>query len=403
MNKNKKKIILKYEYILPILFTIIFYIQIYAGYQDDSSMSLNLFIKTFLRLIQYIFCIVILGFIIKKHYINKNAIIMAFFCFLFTVIPIINNYSKGGNGILTFLFLILFFLSNTEAQYKSFIYCRYIWVILSIISIFYFISYIYHFPLSYIIRPYYFNLNNGIILEYIDYRFCFLYKEGNMIRLCGICNEPGYFGTLSALFLCADNLKLKEKKNIIIFIAGCLTSSLAFFVLLLLYFLFSCYKNKRRIIIITIIVIFYIFILSHIKTGNETIDYFLRRIEITDKSIIRNSRSNAEIETLLEKMLKNSLFWGFGSGYSSTYVKGLSYKTYLIDYGILGFVIMYGSLFLGAIHKCKNFKSIIYILIFFISIYQRPDIFNMQYILLLFGGLSYILYMQNKNINIKLK
>ena len=51
---------------------------------------------------------------------------------------------------------------------------------------------------------------------------------------------------------------------------------------------------------------------------------------------------------------------------------------------------MWGSLLLAALYKNKNYLSIIYIIVFFVNIYQRPNIMTLQYQILLFGGLAFI-------------
>ena len=134
-------------------------------------------------------------------------------------------------------------------------------------------------------------------------------------------------------------------------------------------------------------------VLSNISTGNETIDLFLRRIQFSNGKLIGDNRSNSIADSLLKDTINNRPIWGFGEGYTSSKTTGiLTYKSYIINYGVVGFILMYGSLFLSAIYTYwkKNLEIIIYPLIFFISIYQRPNIFNLPYIILLFGGLAYI-------------
>lgn len=391
MYRSKKKSIYNY---LPIFFTIIFYIQIYAGYQSDSTIG-NLLLREKMRLFQYCEIIIILGCIMRKKYITINKILLIMMCLIFTIIPIVNRYSGKIGGMLLFLILVTFFLSDNKVQYKTFIYCKKGWLLCSIIGIICFVVYLFKIPIPYTEHEYYSRIleNVGVFRYYINYKICFLYKEGTIIRLCGICNEPGYFGTISALFLCADNINLKKIENICIFIAGCLTISLAFFILLILYTILSSCKNKKIFLLILLGIFIYIFIIPNISTGNEAIDYTLRRIQISNGKLIGDNRNRNDVEILLETTLNNKILWGFGGGYTSSNAENFStYKAYIIDYGILGFIMMYGSLFICTIwiYCRKNFLSIIYILVFFASIYQRPNIFNLQYMLLLFGGLAYI-------------
>ncbi len=381
----------KYENIIPIIFTIMFYIQIYAGYQGDNPLG-TAFIRNIFKIFQYVGLVIIMAFILKRRSLYVERILMIGSCLLFTIVPIIDNYSRNLSGLLNFLLIIVFFLSSSKVQYKSFRFCKKIWFIFCVVGIICFIAYLISFPIPYSIRDYYFDLNNGISLKYIDYKVSFLYKEKSIIRLCGICNEPGFFGTISALFLCSDRLNLKNRKNIIIFIAGCLTISLAFFILLVLYILIISIKNKKIFCFILLGIFTYIVILPNIKTGIDSIDWVLKRIQISDGKLNGNNRSNGVVDLISINMLNSCPFFGFGGGYTSLFASNIStYKIYLIDYGIVGFILMYGSLFLSAVYSYwnRNLKNMAYILVFFISVYQRPNIFNLPYMILLFGGLLY--------------
>lgn len=105
MYRSKKKSIYNY---LPIFFTIIFYIQIYAGYQSDSTIG-NLLLREKMRLFQYCEIVIILGCIMRKKYITINKILLIMMCLIFTIIPIVNRYSGKIGGMLLFLILVTFF------------------------------------------------------------------------------------------------------------------------------------------------------------------------------------------------------------------------------------------------------------------------------------------------------
>ena len=62
-----------------------------------------------------------------------------------------------------------------------------------------------------------------------------------------------------------------------------------------------------------------------------------------------------------------------------------------VNYGILGFITMYGALFVSSILGNQNNKvGFCFIMVFFASIYQRPNVFTLYYMILLFGGITYI-------------
>lgn len=75
------------------------------------------------------------------------------------------------------------------------------------------------------IEEYYIQRDNA---NYINYTFAYLFVEFDGIRLCGLFNEPGAFGTFLALFLILDGFNYKHYGNYLLLIAGCLTLSMAF-------------------------------------------------------------------------------------------------------------------------------------------------------------------------------
>ena len=96
---------------------------------------------------------------------------------------------------------------------------------MSILGIIASFSFIFKLGLPYEIVPYYFGDE-----YYINYYFAYLYwggSEGVVFRLCGLFNEPGYFGTVSAILLINEKLHLKRISNLLLFIAGFFTFSAA--------------------------------------------------------------------------------------------------------------------------------------------------------------------------------
>ena len=215
-----------------------------------------------------------------------------------------------------------------------------------------------------------------------------------MARLCGLFNEPGYLGTVLALVLCADKLNLKRKSNWILLIAGFMTFSLAFLLLLAIFLVFLIRKRPVLMIMLILFLILYVFILPYVQFSNPTIQAFINRIMIVDGTLAGDNRSNIYVDSTLSNLLNSTdAFWGYGTGYSSTADFGSvsTYKTYVIDYGVIGFILVYGSLLLASLFKTKRTWYIVaYISCFFISIYQRPYVFSIVYFVILFGGIEYI-------------
>ena len=169
--------------------------------------------------------------------------------------------------------------------------------------------------------------------KYISYGIVFLHKSESVIRLCGICNEPGLFGTISALVLCANGLNLKDKKNIIIFIAGILSFSVAFFIIIFAYYFIKNINKVQNIFILLFIILFFGFVAPNIKTNNNSINYIMKRLSISEFVGKIDSRSSEEVNDLLKNTLKTRPLFGMGHGYIEALSLGdsvLIYKTYLI-------------------------------------------------------------------------
>jgi hypothetical protein len=85
----------------------------------------------------------------------------------------------------------------------------------------------------------------------------------------------------------------------------------------------------------------------------------------------------------------------FGKGYgfvvSSKLGNNSSYKIKLLDYGIVGCMLIWGTLLLSVLkNNFRNKEIMLYIIVFFASIYQRPNIMTLPYLVLLTGGIECI-------------
>ena len=69
--------------------------------------------------------------------------------------------------------------------------------------------------------------------------------NGLLNRLCGMYREPGFVGTIGALFLLGDKMSFRKWENVVILLACLCTFSLAFFVLLILGLLLRAVGNMR--------------------------------------------------------------------------------------------------------------------------------------------------------------
>ena len=404
------KLCITKEKVCGFLFVLSALIMCFAPYQTDSTLSLsNEKIRLLLRIIQYIICAItlIIGVFpqLKKHRVNRISLIHILPILIYFSMIVFNNYYGGIiiSGLLGIIQWIIFALSSEKIQSITFRYLKNAIFIISVLGIICYLNYTLKLFIPYEEVNYY-TLNN--ISTYIDYKIIFLFKgidfssSSQIVRLCGIFNEPGFIGTIAALILSASDFNLKDKKNIIILIAGMMSFSLAFALISILYLILKYSKNIKTFIIVIIIIFAYINILPNIHTNNANINNIIQRMTITENGLLGDNRSKKQLDLIFDYSIRTKPIFGFGDGYLQTQNTGggnLTYKIYVIQYGIFGCLLMWGSLLLASLYKNKNNINVFfYIIIFFLSIYQRPHIFNLMYQILLFGGILYV--KDNKNI-----
>lgn len=225
----------------------------------------------------------------------------------------------------------------------------------------------------------------------------------NRFRLCGIYDEPGRVGTICALFLTAEDLRInKDWKNRFLFVGGVLSLSVAFFIILTFVFIFKLIKNRKikYLLLLTIIVgIFFVF--SQIEFNNVALSALQKRLVINSNGLAGNNRTNAEFEKFFGAFLKNSniyrLLFGYGDGAAYAYCSmhnlgSSSYKCIIYDLGFIGsffyilWIILYGIVY--SKNKSIRWLTVINVLIFLINLYQRPTIFNPSYLLIPLAGIA---------------
>ena len=338
-----------FDRISAILFVVIAIILIAAPYQGDSTLGSNS-LRTLMRALIYflssINVLIVLYSIIKdkKTYsINIVAILPILILFIMTRF---NTYNEMANSssIIYLVLWSLYCLSSNEVKSDTYKIFKKIWVFICIAGIICYFSYKFNLFLPYNSVSYYVRT---AFTSYIDYKFIYLYKYMDSIRLCGICNEPGYFGTFCALILCASRLNLRDRQNILIFIAGIFSFSFAFYLIIIFYLLLKSWKNIRSFIVVLLVFLFYIFALPNIHTNNEQINRFLERFIITESGLSGDNRSTDKLNLIYKYTISSKPFFGMGNGYVKSHYVGeaLTYKTYLIEYGIFGCLLLWGSLF----------------------------------------------------------
>lgn len=256
-----------------------------------------------------------------------------------------------------------------------------------------YLSYVLSLSIPYSICDYY--SSKQIMAFYVDYGFSIIYQSGLELRLCGLFNEPGFFGTVLALTLIFDDCNFRKIGNIILFIAGVLTFSMAFYVLLGLSIMLKAFKNIGTVVIFICAFALFLNVIQNTQFEDPQIQHLVDRFKFDDSAgeMAGDNRTDENFEHAYQRMINDgNLLFGEGM-YSKegTNFTSLSYKTLIYKHGLIGFIIIVGSMFVAAYPLAKhNRNAMIYLLCFFISIYQRPNVYNMTYFCLLFAGLLYI-------------
>ena len=222
-------------------------------------------------------------------------------------------------------------------------------------------------------------------------------------RMSGIYDEPGLVGTVAALLLCGKKFAIKNDwKAKLLLLITIMSFSFAGYILVFAYILLKLFKEgKWKLVVVLLLAAFSLLILVNVDLSNTPMAGIQRRIQITDAGIsFVNNRQTSTFEKGYLQFRRAGLLtklFGFGYGASSrnSYLLGSStYKLTIYDGGYVGFAIkmLFFILYFAKWIKLQNIKkywnAICLLVIFLVSIYQRPSVFYAYYFIALFGGAS---------------
>ena len=215
-------------------------------------------------------------------------------------------------------------------------------------------------------------------------------------RFCGIFDEPGVVGTLAAIFFAGGYKKMNKVWLILLLIEGFFSLSLAFYFLLMIFVIIRAIcDGLAKFAICGIVLIMLLTFFLNIKTDNEFITNIQNRMDLSSSFIFIDNRTSDAYEDEFNSFLqgdKNELFFGRGSGAAeSNYLmsSSWSYKNIIYDYGMIGFCLLIIFVVMCFVYGGIGKSSACFFVVFLISIYQRPDIFNVEYISILICGIAY--------------
>lgn len=215
-------------------------------------------------------------------------------------------------------------------------------------------------------------------------------------RFYSIFDEPGYLGTITAFYLIYQDFDFKKPRNIVLFIGGIFTLSLAFYILAIPYIILKLFKNKKIIIILTIAIGLFI-VFNHLKATDSIL---VSRQEFTSDDF-SSSRGNLDIIRSNIEFIQSQDFFPFlfgngtdshlfahqsnaneGEGVVNSTIFRLFYQI-----GVLG--VLYLIVFV-VLNVKKDSRGIYFAVAFIVSLIQRPQVFEPLFVLLLAVNLKSI-------------
>lgn len=237
-------------------------------------------------------------------------------------------------------------------------------------------------------------------------------------RICGIYSEPGFVGTVSALFLAGDNFNLKRKENRIIAISGLCTFSLAFVVMMVIGYLLHYLgkmKNRKKSMqgmtgVVCLLLVFFLFMSIPFPKGSALSELQARLV--FSETFFNEERFGGSTSAMraYDQFIRSdaaTILLGYGKDTrvvagtkTSIWQKVCSYKEYIFYYGMIGFALLISWLVTSVYTKYRDAKGktwwaiLTLLVVFLCSVYQRPEVAYFYYLCLLFGGASNLLLLE---------
>lgn len=215
-------------------------------------------------------------------------------------------------------------------------------------------------------------------------------------RLSGMFDEPGVVGTFAALFLAGDEFRLKGRlRNIIILIGGMLSFSMAFYILIIITLAIKSFnKGFLKFSIVLILIILSYNVIMTIETDNYIIsEIFQKRLKIVAISLAEDKRTSQSFNYEFDKFMKGDflrILFGYGSSAyqnNPSMFGSYTYKILIYDFGVIGYVmLLVWIIYATKKIACFDGRTLMLMIVFVISIYQRPFVLSVPYMFLLFGG-----------------
>lgn len=351
--------------------------------------------EVFILVIRYVTILVGPLYLIYEGTTDRKStrlLIPLFFYFLMLVLHTYGGYE--GSYIHELVSISVFILMSEEMKMKIFTYFYKIIVYSSLIGILLYPAFILGLPIGFETVPF---VNDGVETSvYLKWFIWAIVGDGQwgLPRLCGIFNEPGGLGTICALLYVASYKYSTIFEKLIMLLAILLSFSVAGFLLIFIYYALTFVRKGWKFYVPLGLLVVFVLVAPSIDWGNDFVNDFVARFEITDEGLAGDDRVSPEFEKLYNNFLHSSdVFFGGGATYGGD-MGTSSYKNLLIQFGFVGFGIYFILWLIAMLSVAKKDRDCrILLLIFILSLYQRPVPITSSYgYVLLVGGFLCIRY-----------
>jgi len=231
------------------------------------------------------------------------------------------------------------------------------------------------------------------VKDYDYNRYFFLVQDNDPLslafpRFCGYYDEPGVVGTIAGVILLCHGIDLRKRINIPILLAGMLSFSFAFYFVVLLQLVL--FVRTRYKIAFALALAVGLFLVSETEIFQGYIySRFFREGGIS----FGNNRAVGGFDDWYARY-SGSMDYLFGLGLRAgqeANFGGSSYKDLIVSYGIVGFVWFLATCVLNAFFRLRFRREfVLYLVLLFVVVYQRPFITNYYYMFFIFASVFYL-------------
>ncbi|SET58037.1 hypothetical protein SAMN04487771_10269 [[Clostridium] aminophilum] len=216
-------------------------------------------------------------------------------------------------------------------------------------------------------------------------------------RYCGIFDEPGVVGTLCGLLFAGGYKRIDKKWMIILFIEGMFSLSMAFYLLVIVFAIIKCFHaGLHKLAFLVIFLVIGVSAFMNMEFENPQLAQLQSRIDLTSIFFVEDNRTTSSYDYEYKRFLEDggdALVMGEGRGVIAKtpgMTAAASYRNLIYEYGFVGFGMLIGFIILAYFYYGRSPDSLAFLIVFIASIYQRPWVFSIEYMTILFTGFAFL-------------